>query len=246
MLRERLGGRQTREHRPEEPRVAYNESYVVAELDFEELVKVALPLTHWWRATWRTGADLSAAEQLEAPGVKKRVAEQLSHPGPSGFGGDVSPDLLWLMRVVGRIELERRGRRTTREPSNEQLVEAVLELVAAGDVEEAPPEPCSGASTEPAGVRGDLTVDPCGEGRRGDAALRPQLQRASLGGRGQRDRRDASRVPQADENGDLYTEPFEADGGAAARNGHVAATYDFTQLRKLLNPDRSPRGSAQA
>ena len=57
-LRERLGARTTREGRPGEALVAYNESYVVAELDFEELVKVALPLTHWWQQNvWRTKAD---------------------------------------------------------------------------------------------------------------------------------------------------------------------------------------------
>jgi hypothetical protein len=245
VLRERLGGRETREHRPEEPRVAYNESYVVAELDFEELVKVALPLTHWWRAhVWRTGADLSAAEQLEAPGVKKRVAEQLSHTGPSGFGGDVSPDLLWLMRVVGRIELERRGRRTTREPSNEQLVEAVLELVAAGDVEEAPPEPLlwrvdRNRPASAAIARSILAV-------KADAATRLfDLDCSELRWAVVDSGIDATHPAfrKRDENGDLYPEPFEAGRrGAAARNRtRVAATYDFTQLRKLLNPDSDLR-----
>ncbi|MDF2695056.1 MAG: hypothetical protein K0S65_3439, partial [Labilithrix sp.] len=141
-LRERLGGRQTRAEHTGEARVAYNESYVVAELDFEELVKVALPLTNWWRDhVWRTKADLSDVEKLQSPGVKKRVAEQLADAGTSGFGGDVSPDLLWLMRIVGTIELERRGRRAKAKPTNEELVEVVLELVSSGDVADAPAEP---------------------------------------------------------------------------------------------------------
>ena len=101
-LRRRLGGHDTRAERQDEARVAYNESYVVAELDFHELVEVALPLTHWWRAhVWPTKADLNKTEQLREPAVKKRMAQQLAAPGPSGFGGEISPDLLWLIRIVG-------------------------------------------------------------------------------------------------------------------------------------------------
>ena len=37
--------------------------------------------------------------------------------------------------------MERRGRRAKTEPTNEQLVEAVLDLVAVGDVADASPEP---------------------------------------------------------------------------------------------------------
>ena len=45
------------------------------------------------------------------------------------------------MRIVGRIEIERQGRRAKKEPTNEQLVEAALDLVAVGDVAEASLEP---------------------------------------------------------------------------------------------------------
>ncbi|HJV30231.1 MAG TPA: S8 family serine peptidase [Gaiellaceae bacterium] len=240
-LRQRLGGREMRQDQPAEVRVAYNESYVVAELDFDELVKVALPLTHWWRDhVWRTKADLSDVEQLRAPAVKKRVAAQLADAGPSGFGGDVSPDLLWLMRVVGRIELERRGKRTKGEPSNEQLVEAVLDLIAAGDVAEPPPAPLlwrvdRNRPASPAISRSILAV-------KADAAVRLfDLNCRELRWAVVDSGIDATHPAfrKRDEKGDPYPDAFESGrrGSPASNRTRIVATYDFTRLRRLLNPD---------
>jgi serine protease AprX len=240
-LRQRLGGDETREGDPEEARVAYNESYVVAELDFEELVKVALPLTHWWRDhVWRTKADLSDAEKLQTPAVKKRIAKQLADEGASGFGGDVSPDLLWLMRVVGRIEFERRRKRAKTEPSNEQLVEAVLGLIAAGDVAEPPPEPLlwrvdRNRPATAAISRSILAV-------KADAAVRLfDLNCRELRWAVVDSGIDATHPAfrKRDENGDPYPEAFEPQrrGAPANNRTRIVATYDFTRLRRLLHPD---------
>ena len=240
-LRERLGGQQTRAGRPGEARVAYNESYVVAELDFEELVKVALPLTRWWHEhVWRTKADLHDAAALRDPAVKKRVAAQLADAGASGFGGDVSPDLLWLMRVVGRIEVERRGRRSKTEPTNEQLVAAVLDLVAAGDVADAPAEPLlwrvdRNRAATAAISKSILAV-------KADAATRLfdlncQELRWAVVDSGIDATHPAFR--KRDAEGKLLAEPFEAPkrrGGSPQNNTRIVATYDFTRLRKLLHP----------
>jgi serine protease AprX len=240
-LRQRLGGDETREGDSEEARVAYNESYVVAELDFEELVKVALPLTHWWRDhVWRTKADLSDAEKLQTPAVRKRIAKQLADEGASGFGGDVSPDLLWLMRVVGRIEFERRRKRAKTEPSNEQLVEAVLDLIAAGDVAEPPPEPLlwrvdRNRPATAAISRSILAV-------KADAAVRLfDLNCRELRWAVVDSGIDATHPAfrKRDENGDPYREAFEPQqrGAPANNRTRIVATYDFTRLRRLLHPD---------
>ena len=240
-LRDRLGARTTREGRPGEALVAYNESYVAAELDFEELVKVALPLTHWWQANvWRTKADLSEAEKLRDPKVKKHVAEQLSDAGASGFGGDVSPDLLWLMRIVGRIEIERQGRRAKKEPTNEQLVEAALDLVAVGDVAEASLEPLlwrvdRNRPARAAISRSILAV-------KADAATRLfDLNCGDLRWAVVDSGIDATHPAfrKRDEKGELLAEPFEKPkkrGAAAQNNTRIVATYDFTRLRTLLHP----------
>ena len=219
-------------------RVAYNESYVVAELDFHELVKVVLPLTPWWRDhVWRTKADLHDAEQLRQPEVRKRIAERLDEPGPSGFGGEISPDLLWLIRVVGRIELERRAEAIGDEPSQERVVDAVLELVAAGDIGEAPPEPllwrvdrnrpaAAAISRSLLAVKADAAVRlfdlDCHELRwavvdSGIDATHPAFRKR-------------------DERGRLHAKPFEAGkrGRPPVNNTRIVATYDFTCLRKLL------------
>ena len=239
---------------PDEPRVAYNESYVAAELDFEELVKVALPLTHWWQEhVWRTKADLSDAETLRDPAVKKRVAAQLADAGASGFGGDVSPDLLWLMRVVGRIEVERRGRRAKTEPTNEQLVEAVLDLVAVGDVADASPEPLlwrvdRNRPARAAISRSILAVKADAATRLFDLNCR-ELRWAVVDS-GIDATHPAFR--KRDEKGHLLPEPFGKPkrGAAAQNNTRIVATYDFTRLRRLLSPDAkdddarlTPRGA---
>ena len=50
-LRTRLKGGEGRKGSPW--RITYNESYVVAELTFRELIRAALPLTKWWvRYVW--------------------------------------------------------------------------------------------------------------------------------------------------------------------------------------------------
>ena len=240
-LRERLGARTTREGRPGEALVAYNESYVVAELDFEELVKVALPLTHWWQQNvWRTKADLSEAQKLRDPKVKKHVAAQLCDAGASGFGGDVSPVLLWLMRIVGRIEIERQGRRAKKEPTNEQLVEAALDLVAVGDVAEASLQPLlwrvdRNRPARAAISRSILAV-------KADAATRLfDLNCGDLRWAVVDSGIDATHPAfrKRDEKGELLPEPFEKPkkrGAAAQNNTRIVATYDFTRLRTLLHP----------
>jgi hypothetical protein len=234
-LRRRLGGHDTRAERQDEARVAYNESYVVAELDFHELVEVVLPLTHWWPAhVWPTKADLNKAEQLREPAVKKRMVQQLAAPGPSGFGGEISPDLLWLIRIVGRIELERRGRRARTEPSHEQVVEAVLDLVAGGEVEDAPAEPLlwrvdRNRPATAAVSRSILAV-------KADAAVRLfDLNCRELRWAVVDSGIDATHPAfrKRNEKGKLYAKPFEA----GRNRTRIVASYDFTRLRRLLRPD---------
>jgi serine protease AprX len=223
--------------------VAYNESYVVADLTFEELIKVTLPLTHWWQEhVWRTKANLADTAYLRKPGVKDRLAAQLSHAGPSGFGGDVSPDLLWLMRVVGEIALkERTGEDAT--TTDEDRVEAVLELVAAGDVAEPSPTPLlwrvdRNREAISAIAKSMLAV-------KADAAVRlfdldcQELRWAVIdSGIDARHPAFRKRDPK-DPDEKAYKLPFEKGkrGEPAVNRTRIVGTYDFTRLRKLLNPD---------
>lgn len=88
------------------PRVLYNESVVLATLSFRELLRGALPLTAWWqrtitpaRVTWTRAALRKLADALNA-----------FSPGRTNVPTTTDPRLLLkLIRIVGRIELERSG-----------------------------------------------------------------------------------------------------------------------------------------
>jgi serine protease AprX len=253
-LQKRLANGRTTRAKPDrehEPRVAYNESYVVAELGFEELVTVALPLTHWWAEhVWRAKAKVSDARSLRDATVKKRIAKGLAEPGTFGFKGDVSPDLLWLMRIVGRIQLERsNGGSTDGAPASEQLVNAAEDLIARAAATERPPEPLLWRvdRNRPAGVaisRSILAV-------KADAAVRLfDLDCAGLRWAVVDSGIDATHPAfrRRDEKGKLYERPFEPGkrGAPAENRTRIVATYDFSRLRELLRPDTDLVAKARA
>jgi subtilisin family serine protease len=99
-LRERL-----RRDGGAKPRVLYNESVVLAALSFRQLLRGALPISAWWQrsvapagATWTRSALKNFAKQLSSSTSTTRAVR----------GTD--PKLLEkLIRIVGYIELERRG-----------------------------------------------------------------------------------------------------------------------------------------
>ena len=104
-------------HDPEkQPRVIYNQSTVAAKLYFEDLVRVALPMTSWWARLdqqWRI-------EGLDDPKVRDILAEAVRDPehpplAPTGEKkGEkrrLPPALLWMIRVVGALALVHRGQR---------------------------------------------------------------------------------------------------------------------------------------
>ncbi|MBV8279581.1 MAG: S8 family serine peptidase, partial [Verrucomicrobia bacterium] len=89
------------------PRILYNESVVLAEFSFEELLRVALPLSDWWRRViapaiqpgqrWKKDQILALARKLREykPGRRFSLGE---------------PKLLKkLMAIIGAIECDRTG-----------------------------------------------------------------------------------------------------------------------------------------
>jgi serine protease AprX len=100
-LRERL-----RRDAKTTPRVLYNESVVLAALSFSELLRGALPITAWWqrsvtpiRTAWTRSALKTFAKQLTA-----------TPPGSLAVQGTDPKLLQKLIRIVGYIDLERRGK----------------------------------------------------------------------------------------------------------------------------------------
>jgi subtilisin family serine protease len=99
-LRERL-----RRDATTTPRVLYNESVVLAALSFSELLRGALPITAWWE---RSVAPIRTAWTRSA---LKTFTKQLTStpPGKLAVQGTDPKLLQKLIRIVGYIELERRG-----------------------------------------------------------------------------------------------------------------------------------------
>ena len=110
-------------------RIAHNKAYVAASLTFEELITKVLPLTKWWNQyVFDKGrAALAAGNALRPETIHLLEAKEAGLPVSASFS-----DLLQMVRVVGLIrwaELQA-DRKVQAEPTIEELVNAVLELVA--------------------------------------------------------------------------------------------------------------------
>ena len=227
-------------------RMAYNESNVVARLWFDELVRAALPLSTWWRDhVWGKTRHLDVAS-LREPAVRQKLADLLGAPGADADGGDVSPDLLWTIRLVGRIEWERQRQRgpAGEEPSALQLVEAVHALTEGMVLQGLPEEPLlwTVSRNRPAGPamwRSTLAV-------KADAAIRLfQLSCKDLRWAVIDSGIDATHPAfrRRDGKKKLYPESFEVPRGGQARplnRTRIVATYDFTRIRAMLDPELDP------
>lgn len=248
-LRERLRPRGLTMKTPsgtpgDEARITYNESYVVAELDFDELVKVALPMTHWWsKHVWRADTKASDAGKLRASEVTQALVDELERPGMPGVGGGESPDLLWVMRVVGRIQLARtKDVGDDAEPSERDLVEAAKELLVAGDVATAGQAPLLWRvdRNRPAATAIDRSMLAV----KADAAVRlfdlncRDLRWAVVDSGIDAEHPAFRKREMVDGKPTPFKQAFQAVKGKEAKNNtRVIATYDFTRLRTLLNPD---------
>lgn len=150
---ERLGIR----GKPEPLQIAYTQSYVAARLYFDELMRVLLPLTNWWDAyVFAPTRGIRAETGGEGPldisrWREKGIGEYLtgalkdfrdgvrsSHP-ERARGSELPTDLLWMLGIAGPIAWaqqqsarETRGKKSaSREvdvPSEAEMVNAVGEL----------------------------------------------------------------------------------------------------------------------
>jgi serine protease AprX len=110
----RVPARGVEERRAPHPDVAYNQSTVVARMYLDELLRVALPLTTWWR---QRVCEEGAGE--EVPALTSRAGrerlERLLDQIATDVGGSGRTDLAWLVRLVGSIQLAAEADDTFRE-----------------------------------------------------------------------------------------------------------------------------------
>lgn len=128
-------------------RVIYNQSTVMADLQFEEVVLSVLPMTAWWTKL------KDAIGALQKPEVQTRLAKAVRDPeNPESqftraeMENEITrnvvtlpPDVFWLVRVVGALELERQNKKLPpifdedlkkgQEPNWLPIVKAVAALV---------------------------------------------------------------------------------------------------------------------
>jgi serine protease AprX len=235
-LRERLAHERVREewaifgHDPRSrARVVYTQSTVAVELYFEDLIRVVLPMTDWWQKF--IDKDLLTADWL-------RAIQNPEQTHRTENGDRVPPELLWMMRVAGAIALEQRGetldpadfkseRPEVRDAVWKKIIDAALALT--GNLTQADSEAkiysiSLNREAGPSISRSTLSI-------KADAARRlfdircDGLSWAIIDS-GVEATHPAFR--KRDKDGKLDGDPYKT---------RVKATYDFTGLKLLLDPE---------
>jgi hypothetical protein len=91
--------------------ISYNQAAVAARLYFDELVRVVLPISKWWKdhVSYESGKEVLT--RLREPAVQRHVARSMDavEKGQTqpAQPPQASPDLLWMMRLVGAVLLAR-------------------------------------------------------------------------------------------------------------------------------------------
>jgi len=226
--------------------VVYTLSSVAARLGFETLVQVVLPMTPWW-TSYVASDDGLALSRLGVRAHRRAFADALDHPEAGGRFGDgtrIPPELAWMVRTVGTISASSARARAL--PDRTQVVSAAARVLG-GVV------PVEGAErglvwlvnrnrpAAPAVYRSALTV-------KADAARRlfevscAELSWAVIDSGIDAThpaflRRDGRPGDEAADGPDLPG-PFEQrPDGRWRDNTRIAATYDLTEVRSLLDPD---------
>src|SRR5262245_34577237 len=215
------------------PLILYNESVVLAELTFPQLVRGALPLTAWWQ---RVVVPLPLTWTVEGLSEVARKLREYK-PGTSDFGTD--PRLLHkLIRIVSCIESDRMGKPMPKEMRlDAELSEQEIDAFARVFEDLAEP----GAA---AGVLWAISVN-----RRATTSIwRSRLTvKADAAERLFQARTAGIRWAILDTGIDARHKAFvkrNPDGSSPPPpkedeplNSRVVRTYDFLRLKDLLDPD---------
>jgi serine protease AprX len=250
-LRSVLKAQAVANDRPDEVRsqweLAYSQSTVAVKLTFEEMVQAALPLASWQTnellSEWLTDARRDRAN------AAKKLALQLKELDTSGAGLGELAGVIWAARLIGTIELARRGELWPEpnplEPSPLTDEQALLLATAVVELLQGAGHPLPDKEALIFSISrnrsADSTVSRSVPAVKADAARRlffiacSELKWAVLDS-GIDARHPAFRA--RDKEGKLFDEPFKDDKGKPANRTRVIATYDFTKIRRLLDPER--------
>ncbi len=243
-------------------RLSYNDSYVVAQLSFDELVRALLPLTKWWsQYVWRHSLNVSDLESAEirqwlATRIGQR-AIQGSSPADPRSARQVSDDLLWMVLVIGRIEWERQQllKQEARSDSSVPplaLVETVYELVRGLNTDQLPKEPVLWSVSRNRPI--EMAMWRSVVATKADAASRlfnlscAKLRWAIIdSGVDAKHPAFRRRIQGGADNGKPYPDAFPNENGRVRNRTRIVGTYDFTRLRTHLcmeiSGEASPPGT---
>lgn len=88
-------------------RVVYNQSAVSAELDFEDMLRLVLPMTSWWQKY----ADKTLEEKVKQAEWLELVKDPENRAKVGKAARGIPPDMLWMIRVAGALLLVHEGKR---------------------------------------------------------------------------------------------------------------------------------------
>lgn len=87
--------------------IAYNQATVAAKLTFDELIRVVLPMTSWWEKSVIKDREQDLKRMLADEGGVVRDLKRMKSVSDDGGGLKYAPGMLWAVKVVGTICLER-------------------------------------------------------------------------------------------------------------------------------------------
>jgi subtilisin family serine protease len=232
----------------EPPETAFNLTTVVSRLFFDEMIRVALPLSRWWREYMMKGPEATPVN-LQSRSVRTALTQGVEWMANAGKKGVRNPapfaqsrawrpplELLWLVRLAGTILValslpEPTSEETDNPPHGEitprKVVDAFCDVFRKKDLS-IPKEPMlflvSLNRLATASISGSVLAVKADAARRLFAVSAARVNWAVL-----------------DTGIDARHTAFQKSGGksgsAKLGTSRVQATYDFTRVRYLVNPD---------
>ena len=251
--------------------IAYNQTTVAARIWFDELVRVVLPMSHWYAT--RIRADVKAAKKRGAKtsgNMVKDVAQPQKRSAfvdwltdPETAPPDVSPDMLWALQVIGTIALAHetegadaaqqlwpppeQARQKDRQAYYARIVEALARLIKGLDPDVAESEiylVSLNRRVESTMWRSTVAVKADAAARLFDVSCR-DLTWAVIDSGIDATHPAFRRYDGAGDKARPFARPF-VGGKNPQNNTRIVGTFDFTVIRQLLSmeSDDAPEVSA--
>jgi hypothetical protein len=228
-------------------RIAHNQSSVVGSFSFDELIRVVLPMSEWWKNSISVSfdSDLTFLKDLLEQFKWKDFQEILANPtmlektvSPRKVNHKIAPGLIWLVKLVGTMVINKDLEKKQINFAPEKQIHAVEELMKGMiEVKEGPLLFTINRNRDafPAILRSVKTI-------KADASW--NLFKASCKGitwaiidSGIDAGHPAFRAKN--KNGDYYPKAFGHEGKLWRNYTRISEVYDFTIFRDLICDDNS-------